>query len=114
MYQQVGEGMWSKFLPFSCDLERRARWVAAVNRKNWQPTDHSWLCSCHFISGAKSDDPLSPDSVPSVFPHTASLQKRKRVNAMKSYERRKQRKRVCAARRETALREEELLQLFCN
>ena len=93
------------FYRFPADLERRARWVAAVNRKNWQLTDHSWLCSCHFISGAKSDDPLSPDSVPSVFPHTASPQKRKRVNAMKSYE---QRKRVCAARRETALREEEI------
>ena len=108
-------GCGVSFYRFPADLERRARWVNAVNRKNWQPTGHSWLCSCHFISGAKSDDPLSPDSVPSVFPHTASLQKRKRVNAMKSYERRKQRKRVCAARRETALREEEtataLLQL---
>ena len=82
-------GCGVSFYRFPADLERRARWVAAVNRKNWQPTDHSWLCSCHFISGAKSDDPMSPDSVPSVFPHTASPQKRKRVNTMKSYERRK-------------------------
>ena len=31
------------------------------------PTKHSWLCSSHFISGSKSDHPLNPDYVPSLF-----------------------------------------------
>ena len=73
MYQQVC------FYRFSADLDRRARWVSAVNPKNWQPTEYSWLCFSHFISGAKCDDPLSPDFTPSVFAHTTSPQKRKRL-----------------------------------
>ena len=35
-------------------------------------SEYSWLCSSHFISGSKSDDPLSPDYVPSQFAHLAS------------------------------------------
>ena len=104
------KGCGVSFYRFPADLDRRARWVSAVNRKNWQPTEHSWLCSSHFISGVKSDDPLSPDFVPSVFSYTTSSLKRKQINDLQSYRRRK---RVCESRRE-ALRQEttaSLLQL---
>ncbi|XP_061922219.1 uncharacterized protein LOC133662328 isoform X2 [Entelurus aequoreus] len=54
------------------------------------------ICNEHFISGAKSEDPLSPDYVPSIFEHTQSPHKRKLKCSMKIFERRqnlKQRKR---------------------
>ena len=105
------KGSGVSFYRFPADVSRRNSWVAAINRKNCQPSEHSWLCSSHFISGLKSDDPLSPDYVPSLFEHVASPAKRKRKNELEAYRRRK---RVCLARRETALREEaaaSLLQL---
>ncbi|XP_061922218.1 uncharacterized protein LOC133662328 isoform X1 [Entelurus aequoreus] len=48
------------------------------------------------VAGAKSEDPLSPDYVPSIFEHTQSPHKRKLKCSMKIFERRqnlKQRKR---------------------
>ena len=39
----------------------------AIRRKNWQPTNSSYVCSDHFVRHKKSDDELSPDFVPSVF-----------------------------------------------
>ena len=29
-------------------------------KENWQH-ERSWVCSVHFVSGKKSEDPLSPD-----------------------------------------------------
>lgn len=31
--------------------DRRDKWIAAISRKNWTPTDNDRLCSKHFISG---------------------------------------------------------------
>lgn len=84
------KGCGVSFYRFPADLDRRARWIAAIKRKNWQPTKNSWVCSSHFISGAKSDEPLSPDFVPSIFSHTDSPAKRQRINALQTYNRRKQ------------------------
>ena len=36
---------------FSANSEQKLLWVQAVKRKNWQPKEHSRLCSKHFISG---------------------------------------------------------------
>ena len=72
------KGCGVSFYRFPVDMDRRSRWIAAINRKNWQPSEYSWLCSSHFISGSKSDDPLSPDYIPSQFAHVASPAKRKR------------------------------------
>ena len=68
--------MWHEFYRFPADVSRRNSWVAAINHKNWQPSEYSWLFSSHFISGLKSNDPLSPDYVPSLFEHVASPAKR--------------------------------------
>ncbi|XP_072571862.1 uncharacterized protein [Paramormyrops kingsleyae] len=54
------------------NFERKQQWIAAISRKNLQPSKYSWIFSEHFIKGQKSDDPLSPDYVPSVFVHTKS------------------------------------------
>ena len=76
------ENRWSKgsglnFYRFPADPVRRARWVVAVSRKDWEPTEYSWICSAHFVSGSKSNDKLSPDYVQSIFSHTKSPRKRK-------------------------------------
>jgi hypothetical protein len=39
------------FYRFPCDVERRNKWIAAVKRKSWKPSENSRLCSEHFISG---------------------------------------------------------------
>jgi len=52
------------------DTDRRRKWLAFIGRKNpdgtpWKPGTGDRVCSDHFISGKKSNDPLSPDYVPS-------------------------------------------------
>uniref|UniRef100_A0A8D0CPL0 THAP-type domain-containing protein n=1 Tax=Sander lucioperca TaxID=283035 RepID=A0A8D0CPL0_SANLU len=70
--------------------ERRQLWIQAIRRATvsgngtWQPSQYTRLCSDHFIKGAKSDDLLSPDWVPSVFSHTPVTKKRKREKDMES------------------------------
>ena len=71
------KGCGLSFYRFPTDPERRTRWVAAVARKNWTPNEYSRLCSAHFVTGTKSDDPLSPDFVPTLFSHVESPIKRK-------------------------------------
>ena len=66
-----------EFYRFPKDPDRRRVWIAAVNRKDWHPSEHSWLCSSHFVGGKKSQDAASPAYNPSIFSHTSSPQKRK-------------------------------------
>ena len=81
------KGSGIHFYRFPEKAEKRVRWIAAVGCKNWAPNEHSWICSTHFVSGAKSNDPLSPDYVPSVFCYTKSPVKRKLASDMERYER---------------------------
>ena len=55
------------FCRFLTEPERRERWIATVNRKDWAPANYTWICSQHFVSGSKSDDPLSSNYVPLIF-----------------------------------------------
>ncbi|XP_060774485.1 uncharacterized protein LOC132884664 [Neoarius graeffei] len=76
-----------------------------MKRQDWEPTEYSRLCSDHFISGARSNHPLSPDFVPSVFQHTSSPVKRKGQQSLESFQRRqaiKSRKRDEESRRSAA------------
>ena len=77
------------FYRFPANIERRKKWIAAVRREKWTPTKHSWLCSSHFISGSKSDDPLNPDYVPSLFQFVASPVKRRKRLQLQQFCRRK-------------------------
>ena len=70
--------------------DRRLKWLQAIKRcdidefgnpdpsKLWNPTSkYIFVCSDHFVSLAKNDNPDHMDFVPSVFPHSAeSLQQR--------------------------------------
>ena len=108
------KGCGLSFYRFPTDHERRARWIAAVDRKNWMPNEYSWLCSAHFVTGAKSNDPLSPDFVPTLFSHVESPIKRKAKRDLVRYERSRE---VKKRRIECSLREEAataLLQLGCD
>ena len=76
------KGSGIKFYGFPENERRILRWIVAVARKDWKPNKYSWLCSAHFVSGCKSNDPLSPDCVPSVFAHVKSPAKRRAVEVM--------------------------------
>ena len=82
-----------KFYRFPADPDKRARWVAAVNRKDWIPNEYTWICSEHFLNGQRSDNPLAPNYVPSVFKHVDSPRKRKLVKDMDNFVRRQDMKR---------------------
>ena len=72
---RFSKGCGLHFYRFPADPDRRNLWVAAVNRKNWQPSPYTWICSSHFIGGAKSDDPTSPSYSPSIFAHLSSCKR---------------------------------------
>ncbi|XP_014677799.1 PREDICTED: uncharacterized protein LOC106817631 [Priapulus caudatus] len=86
------------------DKERRAKWLAVINRKNWTPTEHDRLCSSHFISGEKSDHALSPDFVPSIFAYVKSPAKRRKVKALDDFNRRQamKKRKIDSANQSTA------------
>lgn len=51
---------------FPKDTRKKRFWVRALNRDDFVPTDHSCVCSKHFISGWHSDDPADENYVPNV------------------------------------------------
>lgn len=82
-----------KFYRIPKDIDHRARWISAISRKDWSPNEFTWLCSEHFVSKSKSDNPLNPDYVPSVFKHTASPVKRRLQHDYENFGRRQALKR---------------------
>ena len=99
---RYSKGCGLKFYRFPTDPERRMKWVAAVDRKNWTPNEYSWLCSAHFIGGVKSNDPTCPDYVPSVFRHIGTPKKKRAQRSMLRYHARKatKKRRIEAQRRQ--------------
>ena len=55
------------FFRFPEDKRKRRAWVKAINRENWQPSEHSRICSDHFVDGWHSDDPADVNYVPTIF-----------------------------------------------
>ena len=99
---RLTKGSSLSFYRFPTDNDRRRCWISAIKRKDWGPTQYSYVCSAHFVSGKKSDDPVSPDYVPSMFQNVSSPMKRKRASDYQKYKRKKLR----VGRVEVALREQ--------
>ncbi|KAJ8271078.1 hypothetical protein GJAV_G00122490 [Gymnothorax javanicus] len=57
-----GEAAWE------LSQRRRALWLARINRKNFQPSESSRVCSDHFVQGRPSylHDSKNPDWAPSL------------------------------------------------
>ena len=73
---------------FPKDSDRRIKWIAALKRENWKPNDYTWICSQHFVSGEKSNNPLAPNYVSTLFDYVGSPVKRRLESDMdKSYRR---------------------------
>ena len=47
--QQWGSSI--SFYRFPADIDRRNKWISAVKRANWTPSNYSRICSAHFIRG---------------------------------------------------------------
>ncbi|XP_056012619.1 THAP domain-containing protein 6-like [Ostrea edulis] len=60
-----------KFFRIPRDPHLRAKWVWVFKRDDWEPTEHSRICSKHFINGHPSREPTNPDYVPSIFSYKA-------------------------------------------
>ena len=39
------------FFRVPANPEKREKWIAAIHRSNWTPTQHSRLCGAHFATG---------------------------------------------------------------
>ena len=56
-----------EFLDFSKGSRLQEQMIAAVNRKDWSPTEHTVICSKHFIDNKKSNNQFAPKVVPTIF-----------------------------------------------
>ena len=83
-------GTKKHFFRIPANEDQRIKWITAINRKNWTPTEGTRLCSDHFTSGKLlnysnskarkicisvgwvSKDPRHPDYVPSIFSFSQS------------------------------------------
>ncbi|XP_077080745.1 uncharacterized protein LOC143733085 [Siphateles boraxobius] len=88
-----------KFYNIPKNPERRQKWISAIKRDHWTPTEHSRLCSEHFISGTKSDNPLNPNYVPSLFAYLSPEERQRKINCYKKFEQTQavKRKRSCTS-----------------
>lgn len=55
------------FFRFPKDKRKRRVWIKAVNRDKWEPGDHSWICSDHFLHGWHGEDPSDDNYGPTLF-----------------------------------------------
>ena len=81
-------GSGIEFYRFPNDPERKAKWIAVVKRENWAPSEHTLICSQHFVTGEKNNNPLVLNYVPSLFKHVDSPTKRRLEVDMEKFHRR--------------------------
>ncbi|XP_057689592.1 THAP domain-containing protein 11-like isoform X2 [Corythoichthys intestinalis] len=95
-----------KFFILPHEERRRSKWLKAINRATvkedgsvdhsrlWEPNSkHNYVCSRHFITGAKVNMETHPDYVPSIFPEKEDKSNTGsgcKVNGFKSASRRSQ------------------------
>ena len=93
-----------QFYRFPTNPEKRSKWIAAVKRDCWVPNDNTWICSTHFVTGKRSDNPLAPNYVPALFPQLNSPVKRKLEKEGSSFKRRQETKRKRLSVQSSAVR----------
>ena len=79
------KGYELQFYRFPVDPDRRRQWIAAVDRKDWESTEYTWICIEHFTTEIKSHNPLAPNYVPSIFKHLVSTIKQNLVAKSSNY-----------------------------
>ena len=67
--------------------------LLSEERIGLQTIIHAWICSQHFVNGEKSNNPLAPNYIPTIFPQLSSPEKRKRENDEARFEKRQETKR---------------------
>lgn len=55
------------FFRFPANKRKLQAWIKAVNRKDWEPTPYTAICSEHFVFGWHSDDPRDVNYAPTLF-----------------------------------------------
>nr|XP_022287119.1 uncharacterized protein LOC111099903 isoform X3 [Crassostrea virginica] len=66
------------FFRFPKDKRKRRTWIKAVNRDEWTPNDHSWICSEHFVQGWHGDDPEDENYAPTLFSYKQTVVNKER------------------------------------
>ncbi|XP_039298928.1 uncharacterized protein LOC111056479 [Nilaparvata lugens] len=46
-----------KFLIFPKDINKKKSWIKAIRRAGREPSEHSLICSCHFVDADKKNGP---------------------------------------------------------
>lgn len=76
MYDNVC--IYFKLIRFPIDKELKKKWINALKRKHFQPSQHSRICSVHFnennfqIQPYASRPLLKSNTVPTIFPSSPS------------------------------------------
>ncbi|XP_071369111.1 uncharacterized protein [Centroberyx affinis] len=92
-----------KFFCVPKDGKRRMKWFQSIRREDgpgklWAPASkHIYVCSIHFVTGIKSNDPLNPDYTPTLFPHLSERERQRAVYRQKKFETNRQLNRKRAA-----------------
>uniref|UniRef100_A0A8W8KLD3 THAP-type domain-containing protein n=1 Tax=Magallana gigas TaxID=29159 RepID=A0A8W8KLD3_MAGGI len=61
------------FPRFSKDKRKRRVWVKPVDRDKWEPGNHSWICSDHFLHGWHGEDPSDDNNGPTLFQYKREI-----------------------------------------
>ncbi|XP_065665610.1 uncharacterized protein LOC124814176 isoform X2 [Hydra vulgaris] len=70
------------------EFNRQQLWLNALHRENWpdKMIKNARVCSKHFVSGKRSDEPNHPDYVPSVFMYKPNSSGHKRLQLYQRYQ----------------------------
>ncbi|XP_072758100.1 uncharacterized protein [Anoplolepis gracilipes] len=74
-------------------------WTFSKNPKNWKPTRNTKICSAHFINNIKSENPLHPFYLPTIFPDEVNV--KKSTQSVERFERQRRSNRVINIKKST-------------